>query len=94
MGDGFVQEVYGQGTIQMNISSMKTINNVLYVLSLDSNLFSVGQLLNDGYSVVLKNLKCLVYEDRTKKKLLFDVPMTKNKVFPINVALKLAQDEN
>lgn len=50
VGDGFVQEIHGKGTIQMNISGMKTI--VLYIPGLDSYRFSIGQFLNDGYSIV------------------------------------------
>ena len=92
VADGFVQEVHSKGTIQMNIFGMKTIKNVLHILGLDSYLFSGGQFLNYGYSTIFENSKCSVYEDRTKKNCFLMFLWLKNKVFLVNVILKVTQD--
>jgi hypothetical protein len=61
------------------------IYNVLYIPDLDTNLLSVGQFVEEGYSLVFEDLSCYVYENKTKQKLLVHIPMVKNKIFPLNL---------
>ena len=43
-------------------SDTKTISNVLYVLDLDQNLLSVGQLIEKGFKVSFEDRHCLIYD--------------------------------
>jgi hypothetical protein len=86
MGDGTIRAAQGKGNIKLNSCGMDSINNVLYVPDLDTNLLSVGQFLEEGYSLVFEDLSCNVYKDKTKQQLLVHVPMAKNKIFPLNLA--------
>jgi len=40
---------------------MKTISEVLYVLDIDQNLLSVGQLLEKEFKVLFENQHCLIF---------------------------------
>jgi hypothetical protein len=52
MGDGTIRATQGKGNIKLNSCGMDSIYNVLYVPYLDTNLLSVGQFLEEGYSLV------------------------------------------
>jgi len=52
MGDGTIRATQGKGNIKLNSCGMDSIYNVLYVPDLDTNLLSVGQFLEEGYSLV------------------------------------------
>lgn len=75
MGDGRVHEAQGKGVVKVNFFGITKISDVFYVPRLDANLFSVGQFLLFGYSLVFENSKCLIYDVDKKKKLLAEVPM-------------------
>lgn len=84
LGDGTVRGAHGKGTVKLNSLGLNCIRNVLYVPDLNSNLLSVGQLLLDGYSLVFEDSICYVFKDKSKKNLLAEVPMAKNKIFPFD----------
>ena len=62
MGNGALVDAKGKGTISINIKGCgKRIHDVLYVLDLEENLPSVGQLMENGYSLVFRDNYCKIY---------------------------------
>nr|CAD1820301.1 unnamed protein product [Ananas comosus var. bracteatus] len=88
-----------KGVVKVNFNGITEISDVLYVPGLDENLFSVGQFLTFGYSLVFENCKCLIFKDSKKTELLVEVAMAKNKSFPLyndfrNLAMRVSTNEN
>ena len=59
------------------------ITYVLYVLGMKSNLISMGQLLEKGFSMEMSNGSLEVYD--TTKKMIMKAPLAKNKTFKVNL---------
>ena len=56
VGNGEAVEVKGRGTVSIStISGIKTISDVLYTPDMSQNLLSVGQMLENNYSLHFKN---------------------------------------
>ena len=49
------------------------------------NFISVGQLIQNGYKVLMENDKCVIHERDGSKKLLAEVQMTKNRMFLLRI---------
>ncbi|XP_059298082.1 uncharacterized protein LOC132050733 [Lycium ferocissimum] len=63
MGNGALIDAKGRGTISINRKgSGKQIHDVLYVPDLEENLLSVGQLMENGYSLVFRDNCCRIYD--------------------------------
>ncbi|OMO51785.1 Integrase, catalytic core [Corchorus capsularis] len=61
IGNGEYLEVKGKGDIVVSTpKGNKVISDVLYVLEIDVNLISVGQLLERGYKVVFSDNACTI----------------------------------
>jgi len=81
-------EVKGIGDIAIDAGSgTKVIFDVLYVLEINQNLLSVGQLLEKGYVVVFKDKTCEVFDTIDTK--LMSIKM-KGKSFSVNLQTNLA----
>ena len=82
-GDNSTISVMGKGwvTIQTKENVTHTISNVLFVPDLKTNLLSVGQLLEKGYAISIKDGVCRI-ED-AKLGLIAQVNMTVNRMFPL-----------
>ena len=64
VGDGKHIVVKGKGAIAIpTYHGTKLITNVLYVLDIDQNLLSVGQLVEKGYKVLFKNDYYLIKDE-------------------------------
>ncbi|XP_016702154.1 uncharacterized protein [Gossypium hirsutum] len=75
VGNGNLIEARGKRDAVISThSGNKVISDVFYVLDIDQNLLSVGQLIVKGYSLVFKNNSCVV-EDSFGQ-VLVTVPMT------------------
>jgi hypothetical protein len=62
IGNGDCIATKGKGTIAITTNSgTKTISDVLYVLDIDQNLLSVGQLIKKGMKVVFENQSCYIF---------------------------------
>ena len=59
------------------------ITNVLYVPGMKSNLISMGQLLEKGFSMKMSNGSLEVYD--TTKEMIMKVPLGKNRTFKVNL---------
>ena len=49
------------------------------------NLMSIGQLIQNGYKVLMENDRCIIQEKDGSKNLLAAVQMTKNRMFPLKI---------
>jgi hypothetical protein len=74
MGDGTVVETHGKGNIKLNSCEMNNIYNILYVPKLDTNLLSVGQFVEEGYSLVFEDLSCCVYAKQNQEEIVSPYP--------------------
>lgn len=59
------------------------IENVLYVPGMKSNLLSIGQLIQKGFQVIMKNDALEMYDEQ--KKIILKAHFSKNKTFVINI---------
>ncbi|KAJ4788299.1 polyprotein [Rhynchospora pubera] len=84
-GDASKVKVEGQGKvlIQLKNGSDTFITNVYYVPDMKSNILSLGQLLELGYTVVMKD-RTLYLRDKNDR-LIAQVEMTKNRMFKLNL---------
>lgn len=82
-GDNSKVSVMGKGkvTIQTENNYVQTINNVLFVPDLRTNLLSVGQLQEKGYEISIKDGVCRIQDE--KLGLIAQVNMTANRMFPL-----------
>ena len=55
------------------------IEDVLYAPGISSNLLSLGQLLQKGFKITMKDMMMLVYEKNIY--LIIKTPLTKNRTF-------------
>ena len=83
MGNGALVDAKGKGTISINMKgSGKQIHDVLYVPDLEENLFSVGQLMENGYSLVFRDNYCKIYDKIEPNQVIVEVKMIKRN-FPL-----------
>ena len=76
----------GMGNVRVKLNSGKTvlIKDVWYVPSMNNNLMSVGQLLEKGFSVTMKDNLLQLYD--CNQKLIIQSELGRNKTFKVNVA--------
>ena len=53
--------------------------------SMKHNLMSIGQLIQNGYKVLMENDRCVIQEKDGSKRLLVAVQMTNNRMFPLKI---------
>ena len=75
----------GKGVVKVNSFGTSCINDVLYTPDLGSSLLSVGQFLREGYSPLFEYFSCTIYKDKTKKNMLFKVPISRGNLFPFTL---------
>lgn len=95
LGNGALVHTKGKGTIsiQTNLGT-KCIDDVLLVPSLEHNLLSVGQMMENGYALLFSGDSCKIYDK--KRRMIFNVKM-ENRSFPIQwlqMAMKAAIDDS
>ena len=79
--------IVGKGSIMVHTKQgeKKEIQNVYSAPSMKHNLMSIGQLIQNGYKVLMENDKCVIHEKDGSKKLHATVQMTKNIMFPLRI---------
>nr|KYP66220.1 Retrovirus-related Pol polyprotein from transposon TNT 1-94 [Cajanus cajan] len=84
-GDESKVAVEGKGNvlIQLKNGEHQFISNIYYVPSMKSNILSLGQLLEKGYDIQLKNNN-LSIRDNTSR-FITKVPMMRNRMFVLNI---------
>jgi hypothetical protein len=89
LGDSSKLAVEGRGKVRIFQKNGKEefISDVYYVPTMKSNILSIGQLLQKGYTVHMEN-NSLSLSD-TGGRLIACVQMTKNRMFPLNLKTKI-----
>lgn len=65
MGNGVVVKSEGKGTVAVQTrKGTRMIKDVLYVPSLDQNLLSVPQMMENGYTIHFEDDTCDIYDPR------------------------------
>ncbi|XP_052193800.1 uncharacterized protein LOC127802144 [Diospyros lotus] len=82
IGNGGQIAVKGEGTVAIQCrKGLKLVRNVLYVPEVAKNLFSVSQLLDNGYKVLFEGKCCIIIDVRGREA--FKI-MKKDKSFALN----------
>lgn len=84
-GDASKVEVKGRGTVcyQQNDGSIGSIQDVYYVPNIKTNILSLGQLTEKGYSIFLKD-RLLHLKDK-QGRLVARVEMERNRMYKLNL---------
>eukprot|EP00253_Pinus_taeda_P025062 PITA_25062 len=84
--------VKGKGSVSIRARNGEQmfVPDVYYVPGLKCNLLSIGQLIDKGYNVFFKDDMCTIRAIPPSKKIIAQVQMTSNRMFP----LKLRADLN
>ena len=83
IGNGEYISTRGKWTIAIeSLSGLKLIHDVLFVLDIDQNLLSVGQLLEKGFKVLFEDKFCLIKDENGKY--VFKIKM-RGKNFALNM---------
>ncbi|GAU36409.1 hypothetical protein TSUD_38770 [Trifolium subterraneum] len=79
-------QVEGMGKMVITRDDGKNVimEDVLYVPGIKSNLLSIGQLIQKGFEVKMKNNSLSLFD--TNHKLILKTPLTKNRTFQINMS--------
>jgi hypothetical protein len=90
-GDISKVPVKGRGNIPIRLKNgdHSYIADVYYVPAIKHNLLSIGQLLEKGYTLLMKNCN-LTIEDYNGRLITY-VKMSKNRMFPINIQYAAAK---
>ncbi|KAL4341735.1 hypothetical protein GQ457_08G027600 [Hibiscus cannabinus] len=86
-GDSSKVQIQGKGTILISLKddSHSLITDVYYVPKLKSNILSLGQLLEKGYEIHMKD-RCLWLRNQYAN-LIAKVSMSKNRMFMLNLKM-------
>ena len=90
-GDLSKVPVKGKGKILIRLKNGRHqfISNVYYVPNMKSNILSIGQLLEKGYDIHMKNRSLFIRNDQ--RNLIAQVPMTNNRMFLLNIQNDVAK---
>ncbi|KAL0541197.1 hypothetical protein IC582_021236 [Cucumis melo] len=91
IGDATKISVKGKGRILINLKNGKHefISNVYYVPNMKNNILSLGQLLEKGYNILIKDYSLLIRDNHYK--MIAKVEMTKNRMFLLNIQTDVAK---
>jgi len=81
--NNMLAEGIGNGLIQRKDGRETCIEDVLYVPGISNNLLNLGQLLQKGFKITMKDMMMLVY-DKTRN-LIIKTPLTRNRTFKIGM---------
>jgi len=79
----------GRVSIRARNGEQKFVPDVYYVPGLKCNLLSVGQLINKGYNVIFKDDVCTIKDIPPSKKIIAEIQMTSNRMFPLKLNIDL-----
>ncbi|KAK2986204.1 hypothetical protein RJ640_001283 [Escallonia rubra] len=85
LGNGSIVQAQGKGTIGVQTKQgTRFIRDILLVPDLQHNLLSLGQLLENDYSLQFQDKCCIIYDKRGSKDVVTKIKKEKNRSFPIN----------
>ncbi|KAL0309845.1 UNVERIFIED_CONTAM: hypothetical protein Sradi_5926800 [Sesamum radiatum] len=65
LGDNHIVKVEGKGSVAINTKKgTRIINDVMYIPNLRTNLFSVGQMMEKGYTLHFGGDSCTIYDNK------------------------------
>ena len=86
MANGNLVDTKGKGSIAVETKNGKMfIRDVMLVPDLDSNLLSVGQLIEHKYHLHFGDDTCKIFERGSSKNLMVEVQMKGNRSFPLTL---------
>jgi hypothetical protein len=87
LGNDSLVKVQGRGTVPILTKQdvKKDINNVYHVPDMKHNLLIVGQLIEHGYKVLFEGESCRIYDKTPNIKLISEIHMTQNRMFPLTL---------
>jgi hypothetical protein len=90
-GDESKVAVKGKGNVLIRLKNgdHQFISNVYYVPNMKSNILSLGQLLEKGYDIQLKDNNLSIRDHSSK--VIAKVPMSRNRMFVLNIQNDVAQ---
>ncbi|KAL0440934.1 UNVERIFIED_CONTAM: hypothetical protein Sradi_0032300 [Sesamum radiatum] len=89
LGDNHIVKVEGKGSVAINTKKgTRVINDVMYIPNLRTNLFSVGQMMEQGYTLHFGGDSCNIYDNKDKTLKIAEVRMKEHKCFPIHLQYK------
>ena len=96
MGSNGTIPIVSKGSIMVRTKQgeKKDIQNVYFFLGMKHNLMSIGQLIQNGYKVLMKNDKCVIHENDGSNRFLVAVQMTKNQMFPLRIVTYFSSQVN
>ncbi|KAK4402482.1 Retrovirus-related Pol polyprotein from transposon TNT 1-94 [Sesamum angolense] len=101
LGDNHIVKVEGKGSVAINTKkSTRIINDVMYIPNLRTNLFSVGQMMEKGYTLHFGEDSCTIYDNKDKTLKIAEVRMKEHRCFPIHLqymgrtAMKAQEDQS
>jgi transposase InsO family protein len=88
LGDSSKLPVEGKGKIKIcqNDGKKGYISDVYYVPNMKSNILSIGQLLEKGYTIHMENYSLILRDARGG--IMAHVPMTNHRMFPLHLNIK------
>ncbi len=69
--------------IKQNDGGQAFISDVYYVPDMKTNILSLGQLIEKGYQISLKDKQMIITD--AQRKLIICVTMAKNRMFPLSI---------
>ena len=87
MGNNGTLLVVDKGSIMIQTKQgvKKEVQNVYFAFGMKHNLMSVGQLIQNGYKMLMEDEKSIIHEKDGSKNILAVVQMTKNIMFPLRI---------
>ena len=85
--------VKGKGSVSIRARNgeQMIVPEVYYVPGLKCNLLSIGQLIDKGYNVFFKDDMCTIRDIPPSKKIIVQVQMTSNRMFPLKLRADLKE---
>eukprot|EP00253_Pinus_taeda_P004625 PITA_04625 len=85
--------VKGKGSVSIRARNgeQMTVPEVYYVPGLKCNLLSIGQLIDKGYNMFVKDDVCTITYIPPSKKIIAQVQMTSNRMFPLKLRADLKE---
>ncbi|KAL0403671.1 UNVERIFIED_CONTAM: Retrovirus-related Pol polyprotein from transposon TNT 1-94 [Sesamum radiatum] len=101
LGDNHIVKVEGKGSVAINTrKGTRIINDVMYIPNLRTNLFSVGQMMEKGYTLKFGGDSCTIYDNNDKTLIIAKVRMKEHRCFPMQLqylggtAMKAQEDQS
>eukprot|EP00253_Pinus_taeda_P002334 PITA_02334 len=85
--------VKGKGSLSIRARNgeQMIVPEVYYVPRLKCNLLSIGQLIDKGYNMLFKDDMCTIRDIPPSKKIIAQVQMTSNRIFPLKLRAYLKE---